>query len=190
MITEIPYDYDAKHGSKKLDSARITSYLGAVWNLYRYGQKSNRQSDMILTERTKHKSISFLSKAGRFFTVGASGLAVNFLVSLIFSNLVPNVWYIQATLVGVLASISSNFLLNKIWTFEDRDFSLKHVLKQYLLFLVLCSLGAVVQLSLVFTFVEYSNITYPIALIMAVVVASLSNFLLNKKITFGEKIWG
>jgi hypothetical protein len=62
-------------------------------------------------------------------------------------------------------------------------------LRQYVSFLALCSLGAVIQLTLVFVFVEYSHIQYAISLVMAVCVASLSNFLLNKKITFGEKIW-
>jgi dolichol-phosphate mannosyltransferase len=57
------------------------------------------------------------------------------------------------------------------------------------LFLTLCSLGGVIQLSLVFVFVEYSHIQYGISLVMAVYVSSLGNFLLNKKITFGEKIW-
>jgi len=140
-------------------------------------------------EQKKHKSILFLSKAGRFFTVGASGLAVNYVVSYLLSNLVPNIWYIQATLVGILVSISSNFILNKIWTFEDRDFSLRHFFRQYSLFLALCSLGAIVQLSLVFVFVEYSHTPYAVSLIIAVIIASFSNFLLNKKITFGEKIW-
>jgi len=41
----------------------------------------------------------------------------------------------------------------------------------------------------VYAFVEYSDISYAISLIMAVSIASLSNFLLNKRITFGEKIW-
>jgi len=91
--------------------------------------------------------------------------------------------------VGIIISITSNFLLNKIWTFEDRDFSPKHFLKQYSLFMALCTLGAVIQLSLVYIFVEYSHIQYAVSLIMAVAIASLSNFLLNKKITFGEKIW-
>jgi dolichol-phosphate mannosyltransferase len=33
------------------------------------------------------------------------------------------------------------------------------------------------------------QISYPIALILAVMVAAVGNFLLNKKWTFKEKIW-
>ena len=86
------------------------------------------------SEQKKHKSVTFLSKAGRFFTVGASRLIVNYVVSFLFSTIIPNIWYIHATLFGILISITSNFLLNKIWTFEDRNFSLDIFFKQYSLF--------------------------------------------------------
>ena len=56
-------------------------------------------------------------------------------------------------------------------------------------FWLFCVVGAVIQLSLVYVFVESSNIPYAVSLIMAVCIASLGNFLLNKKITFEEKIW-
>ena len=189
-IKEIPFRQKDMQGSKKLDFKRIKSYANAVWHLYRYGRKSNQlQNDRDVVEQKKHKSILFLSKAGRFFTVGASGLVVNYVVSFLLSNVVSNIWYIQATLFGIIISITTNFLLNKVWTFEDRDFSIRHFFRQYGFFLALCALGAVIQLSLVFAFVEYFHIEYGLSLIMAVCIASLGNFLLNKKITFGEKIW-
>jgi dolichol-phosphate mannosyltransferase len=173
----------------RLQLNRFTNYLISIWYLYRYGQrtKSKQLNDLDL-EPKKYKSAVFLSKAGRFFTVGTSGFLVNYLVSYFLANDM-NVWYILATLIGIITSISTNFVLNKIWTFEDRNFSPRRFLKQYVTFLGLCALGAVIQLSLVFVFVEYSHLQYGISLIMAVGFASLGNFLLNKKITFGEKIW-
>lgn len=189
-VKEIPFEQKGVFFSKKLDLNRIVCYSKAVWYLYRYGQNSNwLQNKPEILEQKKHKSVQFLSKAGRFFTVGASGLVVNYVVSFLLSNIVPNIWYIHATFFGILVSITTNFLLNKVWTFEDRDFSIRHFFSQYALFLSLCALGAVIQLSLVYVFVEYSNIQYAVSLIMAVGIASLGNFLLNKKITFGEKIW-
>jgi dolichol-phosphate mannosyltransferase len=189
-IKEIPFREKDMKGTKKLDFDRIKSYSKAVWHLYCYGRKSDQlQNDRYAVEQKRHKSVLFLSKAARFFTVGASGLVVNYVVSFLLSNVVSNIWYIQATLFGILTSITTNFLLNKVWTFEDHDFSIRHFFRQYILFLTLCALGAGVQLSLVFIFVEYFHIQYAISLIIAVCIASLGNFLLNKKITFGEKIW-
>jgi dolichol-phosphate mannosyltransferase len=189
-VKEIPIKQQGTQVTKKINFNRILNYSKAVWHLYRYGGKSKEmQYDSDIIEQKRHKSILLLSKAGRFFTVGASGFIVNYVVSFLLANVVSNVWYLQATLVGIIVSITTNFLLNKVWTFEDRDFSTRHFLRQYVSFLALCSLGAVIQLTLVFVFVEYSHIQYAISLVMAVCVASLSNFLLNKKITFGEKIW-
>ena len=189
-LKEIPFRQKGKETTKKLDFSRIMSYSKAVWHLYLYGKKSKQmRNDSAIVEQKKHKSVLFLSKAARFFTVGASGLIVNYAASFLLSNLVPNIWYIQATLFGIIVSITTNFLLNKVWTFEDRNFSIRHVLKQYSFFLALCTLGAIIQLSLVYAFVEYSHIQYGLSLLMAVCIASLGNFLLNKKITFGEKIW-
>lgn len=189
-VKEIPIKQQDTQKIKKINFNRILNYSSAAWHLYRYGRKSKEaQNDTDIVEQKTHKSILFLSKAGRFFTVGASGFLINYVVSFLLANVVSNVWYLHATLVGILVSITTNFLLNKVWTFEDRDFSIRHFFRQYVCFLALCSLGAVVQLSLVFVFVEYSHIQYGISLIMAVCVASLGNFLLNKKFTFGERIW-
>jgi len=188
-VKEIPIKQSDTSIAKKANIARILNYSSAVWDLYRYGKASKRLNETDISEQKKHRSILFLSKAGRFFTVGASGLFVNYVASFLLTTLMPGIWYIYATLFGIIISITSNFLLNKIWTFEDKDFSPKHFVKQYSLFISLCALGAVIQLSLVYAFVEYSHIQYAVSLIMAVAIASLSNFLLNKKITFGEKIW-
>ena len=191
-VKEIPIKQHDTLITRKIDFDRILNYSKDVWELYRYGKKSeleNDKDDKDNSAQKVHRSVLFLSKAGRFFTVGASGIIVNYAASFLLSSLLPNIWYMHATLFGIVLSITSNFLLNKIWTFEDRNFSPRHFLRQYVLFLALCTLGAAVQLALIYAFVEYSHISYPVSLIMAVCVASLSNFLLNKKITFGEKIW-
>ncbi|HKQ22648.1 MAG TPA: GtrA family protein [Nitrososphaeraceae archaeon] len=188
-VKEIPIKQHDTLIIQKLEFNRIMNYSKDVWQLYRYGKKSNLEGNKDNSGQIR-RSVLFLSKAGRFFTVGASGLAVNIAASFLFSNLVPNAWYMHATLFGIMLSLTSNFFLNKIWTFEDRNFAPRHFLRQYVLFLVLCSLGIGIQLSLVLIFMEQYHIPYIVSLIMAVFVASFSNFLLNKRITFGEKIWG
>jgi dolichol-phosphate mannosyltransferase len=189
-IKEIPFGQKSNEISRKLDFNRVMGYPNAVWELYRYGTKSKTvRNNLSYVEQKRPKSVLFLSKAGRFLTVGASGLFVNYAVSLLVTNLIPNIWYIHATLFGILTSISTNFLLNKVWTFEDWNFSTRHAIRQYILFLVFCSFGAAIQLGLVSLFVDFYHVQYAISLVMAVAVASIGNFLLNKKITFGEKIW-
>jgi dolichol-phosphate mannosyltransferase len=187
-VKEIPYTFEnRKLGESKMDHNVITDYLKAVWILYRYGHKSRKA----FQHRGFQKSISFFSKAARFYTVGASGLLINYSISSSLANgLLANISYIAATVVGIICSITSNFLLNKRWTFEDRDFSLRHTLKQYGLFAGISSTGALVQLLLVYLLTGDAGWSYESALFIAVAIASLSNFLLNKRWTFQEHLWG
>ncbi len=186
-VKEIPYTFtDRKAGKSKLDNRVVSDYVNSIWYLYRYGRQSKKE----LKQRTeKRKSVLFLSKAGRFYTVGATGLLLNFIVStLLTRGAISNLWYIEASVVGIILSITSNFFLNKIWTFEDRKFS-RGTLPQYGTFVGLSTVGAMIQLLLLYILVQ-SGFEYGISLLAAVAVASISNFLLNKKWTFHEKIWG
>ena len=136
-VKEIPIKQHDTLITRKLDLNRILNYSKDVWELYRYGKKSKLESERDNSGQKIRRSVTFLSKAGRFFTVGASGLVVNYAASFLLSSLIPNIWYIHATLFGIILSITSNFILNKIWTFEDRNFSPRHFFKQYALFLAL-----------------------------------------------------
>jgi dolichol-phosphate mannosyltransferase len=186
-VKEIPYTFiDRKSGESKLDHRVMLDYLKAVWYLYRYGRKSK----LVTAKEEKRRSVLFLSKAARFYTVGATGLLLNYVISMMLTKgIISNFWYLQASAIGIILSITSNFFLNKIWTFEDRNLSPRKTLKQYGMFLGLSTVGAVVQLMLLYLFVQ-SGFQYTASLVLAVAAASVSNFLLNKKWTFREKIWG
>jgi len=181
-VWEIPYTFtDRQFGSSKVTLSTAIDYAKSVWRLYRFGKSERKQE--------KRPSVRFLSKAARFYTVGASGLGINFLMSLLFAGGVSDMWYLHANIIGIIASITTNFILNKYWTFEDKDFSTKKTLSQYGKFVGFSSLGALVQLGMVFSLVEASQIAYPIALTLAVFTAAFGNFILNKKWTFKEKLW-
>ncbi|MEO9277555.1 MAG: glycosyltransferase family 2 protein [Nitrososphaera sp.] len=181
-VKEIPYNFiDRTSGSSKMSISVGVDYLKSVWKLYRYGKS--------VGENEKRTSVRFFSKAGRFYTVGASGLFVNYLVSFLFGSELANLWYLYATMIGIVFSMSSNFILNKIWTFEDRNFAAKRTLQQYVMFLGFSGIGAVFQLFVVYVLVETRHMNYSLALFIAVAIASVGNFLLNKKWTFQEKVW-
>ena len=181
-VKEVPYTFiNRSTGASKLDVEVMFDYLRAIMRLYRYG-KSIRQKE-------RRTSVRFLSKAGRFYTVGASGLLVNYIASLLFNMLAPNVWYLYSTFIGIVISMISNFFLNKLWTFEDRKLNVKETGIQFGMFVGFSWLGAIIQLILVYALVENYNMEYPSSLILAVAAASVGNFLLNKKWTFKEKVW-
>lgn len=181
-IKEIPYTFEnRKLGASKLDSSTMIDYIRAVWKLYRYGKRSQGES---------RDSVRFFSKAARFFTVGASGFVVNYVISTLFASGLADFWYLHANIFGIVASISTNFILNKVWTFEDRDFAKRKVLSQYGKFAAFSSAGALVQLSMVFWLVDTHGISYPLALAAAIATAAFGNFMLNKRLTFKERLWG
>jgi len=181
-IKEIPYTFTNRmQGESKLGTSTVFDYLRSVWKLYRY--------DALQRKQEKRVSIRFLSKAARFYTVGAFGLAVNYLISFVFTTGIASFWYLHANLIGIIASMTTNFVLNKTWTFEDRDFAPRRTLVQYGKFVGFSSVGALVQLGLVFYLVENYSLMYPQALILAVIAAAFGNFILNKKWTFKENIW-
>jgi dolichol-phosphate mannosyltransferase len=180
-IKEIPYTFQNRElGSSKLNVKTILDYYKSVWKLYRYGKP--------LVKQEKRSSVKFLSKAARFYTVGASGFIVNYIISVLFAGVISDMWYLHATVIGIIASITTNFILNKIWTFEDRDFGIKKTISQYGKFVIFSSLGALVQLGMVYFLVDNVEMSYPLALILAVIIAAFGNFVLNKKWTFKEKL--
>ena len=182
-VKEIPYTFtDRKSGSSKLNLVTITDFIKSVWMLYLYGKA--------VKEQEKRLSVRFLSKAGRFYSVGASGLAVNYLITFLFSSGTIDFWYLHANVVGIIFSMTSNFILNKWWTFEDRDFTPRKFIVQFIKFMGFSSLGALIQLEIIFLLIEGYQMFYPLALILGVLAGAFGNFCLNKKLTFHEKVWG
>lgn len=187
MIKEIPYTFmNRKQGQSKMDITVMSDFLKAVWVLYKYGRRSREALQL----RGLRRSALFFSKAARFYTVGASGLLINYMISSSLTNgLLANMSYMNATLIGIICSITSNFFLNKRWTFEDRDFSPRNTMKQYGMFAGISSMGASIQLLIVYLLTDVADFNYQLSLFVAVATASVSNFLLNKKWTFQEHIW-
>jgi hypothetical protein len=87
-IKEIPYTFQNRElGSSKLNVKTILDYYKSVWKLYRYGKP--------LVKQEKRSSVKFLSKAARFYTVGASGFIVNYIISMLFVGMISNMWYLH-----------------------------------------------------------------------------------------------
>jgi dolichol-phosphate mannosyltransferase len=190
---EIPYTFtDRQSGKSKMDHNVIMNYVQAIWQLYRHGQKSDK---IKISEQVNKRSVLFLSKVSRYYTVGISGLIINYIVSFLLANdvanslrLLSNLWYIEASVIGAAISSTSNFFLNKYWTFEDRRFAARSTVKQYASFIGISAVTLLIQISLLYTMVE-NLIPYRLSLIVSIAIATTINFILNKKLTFKERVW-
>ncbi len=140
-----------------------------------------------LSETTGKHFVPFLRQIISFALIGGSGFFINYFLSYFLSNgIIATLWYIYASILGIAISMTSNFILNKIFTFKNKNFKPAVFFRQYTLYIGFSILGAIIQLIVVFVLVE-SGFIYPISLTFGVVMGSFSNFFLNKKWTFIKK---
>ena len=192
-VIEVPYTFtDRQSGKSKMSYNVIVNYAKAIWQLYQHGQKSDRVK---ISEQVNKRSVRFISKVGRYYTVSISGLVINYIVSFLLANdvansirLLSNEWYLEASIIGAIISMTSNFFLNKYWTFEDKRFEVRSTARQYLSFIGMSAIGLIIQISLLYYMVE-NFVPYRMSLIISIAVATTINFILNKKFTFKEKVW-
>ena len=192
-VIEVPYTFtDRQSGKSKMSYNVIVNYAEAIWQLYQHGQKSDRVK---ISEQVNKRSVRFISKVGRYYTVSISGLVINYIVSFLLANdvansirLLSNEWYLEASIIGAIISMTSNFFLNKYWTFEDKRFEVRSTARQYLSFIGMSAIGLIIQISLLYYMVE-NFVPYRMSLIISIAVATTINFILNKKFTFKEKVW-
>ena len=126
-------------------------------------QKKGSVSTNTKPLQQKKAHVSFLSKIICFSLIGGSGFFINYFISYLFSSgIIVNWWYIHASMLGIGLSMTSNFILNKIFTFKDTHFTLSHVFRQYAFYLFFTILGAGIQLIVLYFFVE-AGVIYPIS---------------------------
>ena len=76
---------------------------------------------------------------------------LNYFISYFFSSgFIVDWWYIYASILGISVSMTTNFILNKIFTFRDTNFTLSHVLQQYAFYILFTAIGAGIQLFVLF----------------------------------------
>ncbi len=122
------------------------------------------------------------SELSKFYIVGGIGLIVNYLISyFIFTTF--HLDHIQSSIFGIIVSLTSNFLLNKLWTFQDRTMKYYIVLRQYVKYFIFNSVGVIIQVSIVAGFAK-TSIDYGYIVIIAISIASILNYIVNKKFIF------
>ena len=97
-----------------------------------YKEKSSNSKTILFFIRGIYRNKSEISK---FYSVGAIGLFINYFVSFYFFTYF-HFDHLHSSIVGIIVSLSSNFLLNKIWTFKDKNMNYDIVLKQYLKYFI------------------------------------------------------
>ena len=141
---------------------------------------------MTLRDQAKSGRLSLFAKhAVKYYSVGASGVLVN-LGLLFFLTEFIGLWYFLSYTIAISVSITSNFILNKFWTFRDSIDSQRTVV-MYVKFVSVSLLGMAIQLGSVYVFVESLSIYYMLAALISIGIAGGINFIINRRWTFGVK---
>lgn len=151
-------------------------------NYKKVKEKSSFVNSILVAIHTIYYHKSELSK---FYIVGGIGLVINYLISyFIFTTF--HLDHIQSSIFGIIVSLTSNFLLNKLWTFQDRTMKYDIVLRQYVKYFIFNSVGVIIQISIVYGFAK-TSIDYGYIVIIAISIASILNYIVNKKFIFKNK---
>lgn len=116
----------------------------------------------------------------KFCLVGTFNTALDFAIYLFFTRILG--WYFfYANLVSILVAMTSSFILNKYWTFRDKD---KDLQKQYLKFVVVNVVYFCLYNSILFSLVHWLKVFDLLAKVCAVAVGLFWNFFANRYWTF------
>jgi putative flippase GtrA len=149
---------------------------------------------MMLLERLRHLPVVGRLVRHRFVKfgiVGASGTVVNVAVLYLAQEFMfrmiaaPSLRLNVSLAVAIFFATINNFLLNRAWTWLDRR---EHVptpiLVQFGQYAIACWLGIALQFAL--TQVFAASMHYLLANVLAIVIASVANFVVNDHWTFGR----
>ncbi len=141
---------------------------------------------MTLRDQEKASRLShFAKQAAKYYAVGASGILVN-LGFLFYLTEYVGLWYFLSYTMAISASITSNFILNKYWTFRD-SINSQRTIVMYVKFASVSFLGMAIQLGSAYFLVESLLVYYMWAALISISIAGAINFIIHRSWTFGEK---
>jgi len=129
------------------------------------------------------KSILQLIKFG---LVGLAGTIIDVGVLNLLHQVFAVMVYLAATISFTLAVIN-NFLLNKYWTFKDKEAYRTKSHIQFFQFIFVSVIGLLINLGLMYLLIEYFGFWFNWAKLGAIIVVLFWNFFANKFWTFRKK---
>ncbi len=159
-VVEVPFIFeDRSSGASKMKARQQIDYLKHIFSLMR------RKGELV--------------RIGKFIGVGLSGVIVNEGVLWLLTEFGKLPYYISS-LVGIEASIISNFMLNDHFTFADRRTGkTRSFIARLLKFNITCAAGAAIQYGLLLLFTSVFGINYLISNFIGILVAFIWNYILS-----------
>lgn len=125
---------------------------------------------------------AFLYKFLKFGAVGLSGMAVDFGITFLFKEKFRFNKYVSNT-CGFFAAASSNFILNRLWTFQSTD---PAVAFQYVKFLSLSIVGVLLSNAIIYLLHGRWKWNFYFAKLVSIAVVMFWNFFASYFFTFNS----
>ena len=127
----------------------------------------------------------FLSKAFyikflKFGIVGFSGLFVDFGFTYLFKEILKVQKYV-ANAIGFMLAASSNYILNRIWTFQSAN---PEIAVEYTEFIIISIIGLGINTLILWMIVSRFKLNFYLSKVFAIAVVTIWNFLANNYFTF------
>jgi len=121
-----------------------------------------------------------ISKFIKFGVVGFSGLFVDFGLTYFTKEKLHIPKYV-ANAIGFMSAATSNYFLNRIWTFESHN---PEIMLEYSQFILISIIGLVINTFILWLLVSRFKFNFYLAKVFAIGVVTIWNFFANLFITF------
>ena len=118
-----------------------------------------------------------------FCVVGGTGVVVDFGITFLFKEKLKLNKYIANSL-GFMAAASTNYLLNRWWTFRSHD---PEVAQQYVQFVGISAIGLILNNIIIYLLNDKARLNFYLSKLIAIGLVTLWNFFMNYYFTFTGK---
>ena len=119
----------------------------------------------------------------KFCVVGGTGVVVDFGITFLFKEKLKLNKYIANSL-GFMAAASTNYLLNRWWTFRSHD---PEVAQQYVQFVGMSAIGLILNNIIIYLLNDKARLNFYLSKLIAIGLVTLWNFFMNYYFTFTGK---
>lgn len=129
---------------------------------------------------TNQKTMVDIIRFFKFGLVGSVGILIDFSLTWLFRDRLKWNQYI-ANSIGFCVAASSNFVLNKIFTFQDQD---HRIITQYLTFFMISCIGLIMNSLFLLMLQKKTNLNFYFSKILVTGLLFLWNYAANSIYTF------
>lgn len=116
----------------------------------------------------------------KFCIVGGSGVIIDFSITYLFKEICKWNKYLSNS-IGFLVAASSNYIINRIWTFGSKD---TDIIAQYSKFIGIAIIGLIINNAVLYLLHVRFKMNFYVAKLLAIGVVTLWNFIMNYLFTF------